>query len=166
MSDFELAQLNIAELIASLDSPKLKDFVDNLDRINALADNFDGFVWRLETEDGDATALRPFGEDIIINMSLWRSIDDLHRFVYQSGHLDIMRQRRRWFRPSRQATMVLWWVPAGHRPDFAEAGAKLQQLRSQGASAEAFTFGRPFPMPDTQDGSTAAIQPADSEVSS
>lgn len=147
MSDFELAQLNIAYLKAPLDSPLLADFVANLDRINRLADAAEGFRWRLQSDEGDATSLRPFGEDVIVNMSVWRDLDALRKFVYESDHTEILKRRREWFAHAPQAYAVLWWVPAGHRPSVEEAAERLGQLRQQGPSPTAFHFGKLFAPP-------------------
>jgi hypothetical protein len=148
MSKFELAQLNAAVMKEPLDSPLMADFVGNLERINALAEASSGFVWRLQTDDGDATALRPLGEDVLVNMSVWRDLTSLRDYVYGSAHADIMRQRRRWFTQSVTAYLVLWWVPAGHRPSIAEATDRLNHLRQHGPSPAAFTFGNAFAAPD------------------
>jgi hypothetical protein len=106
-------------------------------------------VWRLQTEDGDATALRPFEDDrTLVNMSVWRDIESLSDYVYRSGHVEIMRRRREWFERMDQASLVLWWVPRGHRPTVPEAIEKLEMLRAKGPSAAAFTFRQPFAAPD------------------
>lgn len=147
MPNHHLAQLNIARLLAPLNSPQLTDFVANLDRINALADDAPGFVWRLQTEEGDATALRPFGEEYIVNLSVWEDVESLHRFVYRSAHIEIMRRRREWFEQPSEAYMVLWWIPQGHEPSIEEAAERLERLRRHGPTAEAFTFKKPFPAP-------------------
>ena len=147
MSDFDLAQLNIARLSAPIDSPQLAEFVANLDRINALAEASPGFIWRLQTDDGDATAIRHFGEDMLVNMSVWADVESLHQFAFKSAHTDIMRRRREWFDRMEEAYMVLWWVPAGHRPSLAEAEARLKLLREKGPTADAFTFRQSFPPP-------------------
>ena len=148
MSAFELAQLNIAIMKEPLESPSMADFVTSLDRINALAEAAPGFVWRLQTEEGDATAMRPMGEDTLVNMSVWRDIESLNRYVYGTAHVDIMRRRKEWFERMRDASVVLWWVRQGHRPTVPEAIAKLELLRTQGPSAEAFTFRHAFLAPD------------------
>src|SRR5262245_3504050 len=148
MSRYQLAQLNVAALKAPLDSPELKDFVDNLDRINALAESSEGFEWRLKGEGNDATSLRPFGDDVIVNMSVWRDVAALKAYVYQSPHAQIMRRRREWFSRMADAYMVLWGVPAGHRPTTAEAAARLEHLRQHGPTPEAFNFGEAFAAPD------------------
>lgn len=150
MSKYQLAQLNIAELKAPLDSPQLKDFVDNLDRINALAESAPGFVWRLKGDGNDATSLRPFDENIIVNMSVWRDVDALRDFAYKSAHVEILRRKREWFTRMAKAYMALWWVAEGHEPTVAEAVARLEHLRKHGATAEAFTFGEAFAAPDAQ----------------
>lgn len=144
---FQIAQLNIARLREPLDSPLLADFVANLDRINGLADRSPGFVWRLETEEGDATALRPFGEDYIVNLSVWQDVESLWRFVYKSAHTEIMRRRREWFDKMAEDYAVLWWVPAGTIPSESEAWKRLQKLRQTGPGPQAFTFKQSFPAP-------------------
>lgn len=150
MPAYELAQLNIALLREPLTSPALADFVANLDRINALAEAAPGFVWRLKTEDGDATALRPLGDDTLVNLSVWRDVASLNHYVYQTAHVEIMRRRQEWFERLREAYVVLWWVPQGHRPTEQEAIAKLKLLRQQGPTAAAFTFRQAFPPPDEE----------------
>lgn len=148
MSQYELAQLNIATMKEPLDSPLMTDFVANLDRINALAEQAPGFVWRLQTEEGDATALRPLGENTLVNMSVWRDVQSLNDYVYRSAHVEIVRRRKEWFERMAQAWAVLWWVPSGHRPDVAEAAERLAELRAQGPTPRAFTFKQAYPAPD------------------
>ncbi|MEZ5501039.1 MAG: DUF3291 domain-containing protein [Steroidobacteraceae bacterium] len=150
MAEYELAQLNVARLIAPIDSPRLTAFVANLDRINALAEQSPGFVWRLQTEDGDATAIRPFGVDYIVNLSVWTDIASLHSYVYRTAHIEVMRRRKEWFAPMGEAYLVLWWIAAGHKPTVEEARARLTALQANGPSSQAFTFKRPFPNPAEQ----------------
>ena len=151
MSQYRLAQVNVARLKAPLDSPELKDFVDNLDRINALAESSRGFEWRLKGEGNDATSLRGFGDDVIVNMSVWRDADALRAFVYQSAHTAIMKRRREWFTRMAQADLCLWWGPAGHEPTIAEAKARLDLLEAKGPTPESFTFGEAFSAPDAHE---------------
>jgi len=148
MSAYELAQLNIARMKEPLESPTMADFVANLDRINALAESSPGFVWRLQTAEGDATALRPLGADTLVNVSVWRDVDSLNQYVYSSAHVEIMRRRKEWFERMREAYVVLWWVPRGHRPPVSEAIAKLELLRAKGPTQDAFTFRSAFLAPD------------------
>ncbi|MGK5683813.1 DUF3291 domain-containing protein [Actinoplanes sp. URMC 104] len=148
-SAFHLAQFNIARLRAPLTDPSMSAFVAGLDTINALADASPGFVWRLaEGPDGDATTVRPLDPDVIISLSVWDSIESLRGFAYQSAHLDYLRRRRDWFLPHDfPASLVLWWVPAGHIPSVEEACERLEQVAA-GAGPEAFTFRRTFPAPE------------------
>jgi hypothetical protein len=148
MSNYQLAQLNIARLKAPLDSPELKDFVDNLDRINALAEASPGFVWRLKGDGNDATALRPMGEDVIVNMSVWQDVESLKNYVYRSPHVEILKRKREWFTRMAESHMALWWVPQRHQPTVTEAAMKLMVLREKGPSPAAFTFGAAFAAPD------------------
>ncbi|MFF5423527.1 MULTISPECIES: DUF3291 domain-containing protein [unclassified Streptomyces] len=136
-----LAQLNVATVLHPLDDPRMAPFVELLDPVNAAADAAPGFVWRL-VEDGaaDATGLRPAGEDVIVNLTVWESQEALWDFTYRSGHLDLVRRRREWFHRHVQAHLVLWWVPAGHRPTVEEALERLAHLRAHGPSPRAFTF--------------------------
>jgi hypothetical protein len=146
----ELAQLNIGIIKGPMDSSVMADFSANLDRINAVAEQSPGFVWRLQTEEGDATAIRPFDdENMLVNMSVWGDVASLNAYVYSSAHVELMRRRREWFEPMREAFLVLWWVPRGHRPGVAEAIAKLELLRTRGPTAEAFTFRTAFAPPDS-----------------
>lgn len=158
MSTYELAQLNIGIIRGPMDSPVMVEFVANLARINALADAAAGFVWRLQTDAGDATAIHPFeNENIAVNMSVWRDLDSLAQFVYRSAHAPIMRRRREWFERMSEAYLVLWWVPQGHRPTLAEAIARLEALRCRGPHAEAFTFRQTFPPPDVPQGEAPTV---------
>ena len=150
MSAYELAQLNIATTKAPLDSPLMAEFVANLDRINALAEASPGFVWRLKGEGNDATSLRPLGDDVIVNMSVWQNAQALHNYVYRTAHLEVMKKRKAWFEAMREAYVVLWWVPAGHRPDVGEALSRLETLRRLGPTNMAFTFKQPFPPPGAE----------------
>jgi heme-degrading monooxygenase HmoA len=149
MSAYQLAQLNVGIIKGPMDSPVMAEFAASLARINALADRAPGFVWRLQTEAGDATAIRPFEDpNLLLNMSVWRDLESLTQYVYHSAHLELMRRRREWFERMTQAYLVLWWVPAGHRPGIEEAIERLELLRSRGPEPAAFTFRAAFAAPD------------------
>jgi hypothetical protein len=149
---FHLAQVNIARLRAPLDDPLLAGFVARLDDVNALADASPGFVWRLQTAAGDATALRPYDDErILVNLAVWQSPERLREFVYRSAHVDVMRQRRSWFERFDGPYYALWWVPAGHIPSVDEAKERLEHLRAHGESTQAFSFAKLFPTPDSPD---------------
>lgn len=142
---YHLAQLNIATLRAPLTDPLLADFVARLDEINALAEDTPGFVWRLKGEGNDATSLRPFDDErIIVNMSVWESIEALHRYAYYSAHAEVYRRRRDWFEQMSQPTLVMWWIAAGHIPDLDEARQRLEHLQAHGPTPYAFTFKQQF----------------------
>jgi hypothetical protein len=144
---YQLAQLNIATLLEPLDSPRLADFVANLARINELAERSPGFVWRLMDEAGDATNIRTFGDNVIVNMSVWEDVASLHAFAFNSGHADVLRRRREWFERAAEAYAVLWWIRRDHRPTAAEASRRLASLRTHGPTAYAFTFRNAYPYP-------------------
>lgn len=149
MSGWQLAELNIARWKVDPESPAAADFINNIDRINALAESSPGFVWRLKDEDtGNAMAVdQPFGPEFIVNLSVWESIEALKSYVYKTSHREILARRQEWFSHMELAHMVMWWVPAGHQPDLAEAHARLQRLDRDGPSVEAFTFRQPFDAP-------------------
>lgn len=151
MSSFQLAQINVGRLRAHIDDPLIRDFKDNLDRINAIADAAPGFVWRLKGKGNNATDIQPDANDPLfaINMSVWESPQALGAFVYRSDHLPIMRRRAEWFE-KMELFMGLWWVPAGHRPSVEEGLARLDILRRRGPSQEAFTFREILPAPDAE----------------
>lgn len=146
-ASWQLAQLNIARLRAPLDAPELADFVAALPEINALADRARGFVWRLQTEEGDATGVDALGPDMLVNLSVWEDLASLQDFVFRTVHAEFMRRRREWFERMGDASLVLWWVPAGHQPEVEEARAALATLRRRGPTPEAFDFRAPFPAP-------------------
>lgn len=162
MSAYELAQLNIGIIKAPMDSPVMAGFASNLDRINALAEATPGFVWRLQTDEGDATSIRPFdNENMLVNMSVWRDLESLNQYVYNSAHVELMRRRREWFERMSEAFLVLWWVPSGHRPSVAEAISRLELLRTKGPTPEAFTFRNAFPPPEARSSGPAVSFGAD-----
>jgi hypothetical protein len=143
-----LAQVNVARMRAPLDDPLLAGFVARLDEINALADAAPGFVWRLQTEGGDATAIRAYDDDrILFNLSVWETPDALKDFVYRTAHHDVLRQRDGWFDRLDVAWMAMWWVPEGHVPSVDEAKDRLERLRRDGPTPESFTFRRAFDPP-------------------
>jgi heme-degrading monooxygenase HmoA len=150
-----LAQINIARARAPIDDPLMSGFVARLEDVNALADASPGFVWRLETEEGNATSLQPYDDPrVMVNMSVWETPDHLKHFVYKSAHTDVMRQRRQWFERMSDVHMAMWWIERGHVPTVAEALERLHYLQVHGESEFAFSFASLFPapamrMPDT-----------------
>jgi heme-degrading monooxygenase HmoA len=145
---WQLAQLNIGRVRAPMTDPLMADFVAELESVNALADSAPGFVWRLQTEAGDATAIRPYDDDtILINMSVWETVEALKAFVYRTHHADVMRQREKWFERLDAYFIALWWVADGTIPTVLEAKLRLDHLRQHGESPYAFSFKKVFPPP-------------------
>ena len=149
---YYLAQANIGRFRGPIESDVMEGFRVQLDPINAIADQSPGFVWRLQTEDGNATAIRPYaGDDLMaINMSVWDSLESLQHFVYKSAHVESLRARKQWFEPLEGPILVLWWIPAGQIPAVADAQERLAHLKVHGPTPYAFTFRTPFPAPDTE----------------
>ena len=140
-----LAQLNIAKLLHPIDHPEISGFVNNLEQINQLAENSPGFVWRLQSDAGNATDIDAFGNPlIIINMSVWKSLEDLKNFVFDSHHMNIMQKRRHWFEKSKSPHIVLWYIPKDHIPTIEEAKKKLEYLTIHGESKDAFSFRKTY----------------------
>lgn len=147
-NSYHLAQVNIATSRAPMDDPVMQGFVDRLEALNALADRSPGFVWRLQTEDGDATAIRVFDNPLILfNLTVWDSVEALEAYVYRSDHVEAVKRRAEWFEKPDRSPFALWWIPAGHIPDEVEAKQRLERLWREGPTAEAFTFRRRYPPP-------------------
>jgi hypothetical protein len=144
-----LAQVNIARLVAPIDDPRIADFVAQLDEINALADNWPGFVWRLKSDSGNATDLA-FNDDpfVIVNMSVWESVEALRDYAYMSKHVEVFRRRAEWFEKPSKPSYCLWWVPVGHTPTVREARERLEHYQSHGATPQAFWFSQRYPAPE------------------
>ncbi|PMG31684.1 hypothetical protein BCU97_21575 [Vibrio splendidus] len=137
----KLAQLNIALAKYPLDAPEIKEFVDNLELVNGIAESSEGFVWRLKDESGDATNIQAFDDpNMIVNMSVWDSVDSLKNFMFRTHHRDFMRRKGDWFHRLPEDTYVLWWIEEDHTPTLEEAIARLERLREIGDTPYAFTF--------------------------
>jgi len=151
MAAYQIAQVNIGRIKGPLDGPVMAGFMSRLDEINALADNSPGFVWRLQTDSGNATYFRPFQDDdqVLMNMSVWETIEALKHYVYRTAHAELLRQRHEWFEKFAGVYVALWWVPAGHRPSIDEAKKRLAHLEKYGPTQFAFTFKQIFE-PDEQ----------------
>ena len=145
MTRYNIAQVNIGRIRAELDDPSMAGFVNRLDEINALADASPGFVWRLIVNEGNATYLRPFDDPrMLLNMSVWESVEELRQFVFQTAHKELLKQRHAWFEKLTDVYAALWWVPSGHIPSVDEAKQRITHLEKHGATQFAFTFQRLF----------------------
>ena len=147
MINYHLSQLNIAKMKYPFDSDNMSEFVDNLDRINALAEHSPGYVWRLQTEEGDATGIDYFGPDVLVNMSVWKDVASLHEYVYKTAHAEIMSRRKQWFERVTEAYSVLWWIPDQRYLTLEESAEKLDLLKRKGPTPDAFTLKQHYPRP-------------------
>jgi len=137
----QLAQINIGRLVAPVDHPKIAGFLAQLAPVNALADAWPGFVWRLQSSYGNAMDIAYDGDRlIIVNMSVWDTVEALRDYVYRSHHLKVLRDRAKWFVKMDQPFACLWWVPAGHLPTVEEGRERLEHYRLHGATPYAFWF--------------------------
>jgi hypothetical protein len=154
--DYDLVHFNMAMARHALDHPSMLGFTSQLDAVNRLAAGSPGFVWTAaDGEAGDAAAT--FGSALVLaNISTWRSLEDLRRFVYEGVHGRALGRRREWFEAPRGPAYVLWWVPAGARPNWADAKERLWQLEAHGPTPQAFTFKKAF----TPDGRAASTAPS------
>jgi hypothetical protein len=145
---FHIAQLNVGKTHYPVEHPKMVGFTGRLAEINALAERTPGYVWRLQGDSGDATGIHVFDDPlIIVNLTVWESIEELYEFSYHTDHAEVFRLRRAWFEPWPGPHLVLWWLPAGSTPTLAEALARLERLAAEGPSPEAFTLRVRFPPP-------------------
>lgn len=146
---YHLAQVNIAFAKAEMDTKIMEGFVSRLDEINKVADNAEGFIWRLQSDDGDSTTFRMFKEPLLlVNMSVWKDIKSLKDFVYKTIHVEMIKDRQAWFRKYVDTHQVLWWIPEGYIPTLEDAKEKLDKLQKSGPSVDAFHFGKPFSKPN------------------
>ncbi|HSL30615.1 MAG TPA: DUF3291 domain-containing protein [Anaerolineales bacterium] len=147
MPTYHIAQINVARMLAPIDDPVMADFVAQLPPVNALAEESPGFVWRLQSESGDATAIKVYEDDmIIINLTVWESVDALREYVYTGAHHAVLRDRKRWFEKFDGPYYALWWLPAGQLPTAEQGKRRLEYLRKHGDTAYAFSFKHVFPV--------------------
>src|SRR6266568_2461270 len=150
MARYNIAQVNIGRIKAELNDPVMAGFVNRLDEINALADTSPGFVWRLIENDGNATYLRPFDDNMMLmNMSVWETVEQLRHYVYHTAHTELLRERQAWFEKLAGVYTALWWVPVGHIPGIDEAKRRIAHLETNGPTEFAFTFKSVFPPDET-----------------
>jgi hypothetical protein len=149
MSNYQIAQINIARMKGvNINDPIMKEFVDNLESINAIAENSGGFVWRLKDENNNAVYLNPFNdEQVIINISVWESIEALENFMYRTFHSDFLKRRKEWFQAYGKAHAAMWWIPDGQFPSQEEAIEKLEDLQKNGPTEKVFDFKKKFSAP-------------------
>ena len=151
MATFHLAQINIGRLVAPMDDPRVRDFAQAIEAINLLAESSNGFLWRLKDETGNATSIQAFDDPLlIVNMSVWESLEALQHYAFQSGHAQYLRRRREWFEIMTTPHLALWWIPHGHIPTVEEAKQRLEYLEEKGETEFAFTFRKTFSVPHSK----------------
>ena len=155
MSHYHLAEINIAKMKGvDINDPIMKEFTDNLDLINTLAENSDGFVWRLKDDSYNATNLNPYNdEQIIVNVSVWENIETLEHYMYKTFHSDFLKRRKEWFLKFGKAHTAMWWIPKGDIPTLEEAVEKLDYLQKNGVSELVFDLRNKFPAPKLKNAS-------------
>ncbi|MBT8324384.1 MAG: DUF3291 domain-containing protein [Winogradskyella sp.] len=148
-TEYQLAQFNVARMIGvTIEDPIMKEFVDNSDQVNLLAEGSEGFVWRFEDESNNSIDFNPFNDDqVITNLSVWKDIETLESFTYKTFHTEFIKRRKEWFQKYGKAHYVLWWIKKNQFPTLTEAIEKLEHLQNHGPTAEAFTFRTKFPKP-------------------
>lgn len=149
MKKYQLAQINVAKMKGvNIDDPVMKEFVDNLEKVNALADKSEGFVWRLKDEEDNATSFNPYDdEQMIINISVWENIESLENYVYRTFHTDFIRRKKEWFEKYGKTHLALWWIPENEFPSVQDAVIKLDELDEHGPSPSVFNFRNKFAPP-------------------
>lgn len=152
MTTYHLAQVNFARLIAPHDDPRLKDFMAQLDPINALAEGAPGFVWRLKSDAGNATDIQISDDPLfIVNYSVWENVEALFDFAYKHPeHVAMFRRRLEFFEKHTDVYLVMWWIPAGTIPTIEQAFERLAHLRKHGATPYAFHFKQRYPQPESE----------------
>jgi hypothetical protein len=146
MAQYQIAEINVARMLGvNINDGVMKEFVDNLNTINSLAERSEGFVWRLKDDTNNATNMNPFNdEQIIINVSVWQSIELLENFIYKTFHTDFLKRRKEWFQTFGKAYTAMWWIPEGQFPTIEEAIEKLDYLQNNGASEIVFDFKKKY----------------------
>lgn len=148
-NNYQIAEINIARMKGvNINDPIMKEFVDNLNTVNAIAESSPGFVWRLKDDNNNATSINPYDdEQVIINVSVWESIEDLENFMYKTFHSEFLKRRKEWFQRFGKAYVAMWWVPSGQFPTIQQAVERLDYLEKFGATEKVFDFKTKFPMP-------------------
>lgn len=146
--NYNLAQINITSMKYDLNSPEMKDFVDNLDIVNTNAENSPGFVWRMKDEYGANTSLRVFGHKILVNISMWEDVQSLRRFIASPLHASIMKRKKEWFDGVNGSHLALWWSEDGIFPTAEEAKKRLNYINQNGPTPYCFNFKETYPKPE------------------
>ncbi|WP_298346049.1 DUF3291 domain-containing protein [uncultured Algibacter sp.] len=141
---YHLAQVNIAKRLAPMDDPIMQDFINNVEKINAIADEAEGFIWRMQDEDKDLGAEIFQDDTLLINMSVWESLVSLFNYTYKSGHIEVFKRKKEWFSKMKMVHMAFWYIPEGYEPTFQDAKQRLDYLNKYGDTPYAFSFKSKF----------------------
>jgi hypothetical protein len=137
-----LAELNIGRLLAPIDDPRVAEFMGALDQVNGLGKRMPGFVWMMEGSGAPGTGNTEnciAGDpQSVANLTVWTDIASLEQFVWNTVHRQFYQRRAAWFEVLDAMHFVMWWVPQGHRPTLKEGLERLEHLRANGASEQAF----------------------------
>ena len=138
----QLAELNVGRLVAPTDDLRVADFMGALDRINGMGKRMPGFVWMMEGsgEPGTGNTENAIGDDpqYVANLTVWESVETLEAFVWNTVHRQFYERRAEWFEVLGEMHFVMWWVEDGHRPTLEEGLERLEMLKANGNSADAF----------------------------
>lgn len=148
MTKHYLSQVNIAKSLAPMDDPIMQDFINNVDKINAIADTSEGFIWRLKDEDKEEAAAVFQDDSLIINMSIWENLESLFNYTYKSGHIEVFKRKKEWFSKMKMVHMAFWYIPEGDIPTFQDAKNRLDYLEKHGDTPFAFSFKSNFTLED------------------
>ena len=124
-----VAEINIGRLNYPIDDPRMADFVNNLGRVNAMAERMPGFVWRLvgDGSNDGALELRLYADPMMaVNMSVWASVEDLENYVWNTVHKRFYNRKAEWFEPMKSHHFAMWPIEEGHIPTVEEAKARLR----------------------------------------
>jgi hypothetical protein len=148
MNHYHLAQVNIAKMLAPFDTPIMQDFIGNIDKINTIADNSNGFIWRLKDEDKELGAKIFQDNSLLINTSVWENLESLFNYTYNTDHIEVFKRRKEWFSKFKMLHMAFWYVPIGCEPNFQDAKNRLNYLNTYGDTPYEFTFKAKFTVKD------------------
>ena len=143
-----LFQLNLAKMRAPFSDPLFDDFKAWLTSIHALADVNPNFLWRYHGEESEEGYIAPYPYAPLVmgNMSAWRDYDSLFEFTFTAGHMEMMKQKRKWFEKLPTPYNVLYYGDEGdlELPDeelLQQGLNKLRYLSIYGETPAAFGFG-------------------------
>jgi hypothetical protein len=150
MDGLHLTQFDLVRLRCPGDDPRLAEFAATVERMQALAESSEGFVWQLTDPPLSPAAAELYADPkTFVTLYVWRDLEALRRFAWHTDHLDYFQRRKQRFDDIAEERQVMWWVREGHRPGLTEALARLRLLETKGASRHAFDW-HSLPEPDVE----------------